>query len=123
MDFADSRSLLHYRLTRKSVYNMEVNYDLVNGKLHMEDLKLYLNPYNLNASFIPDGIQHYPVINSKLRVLQGEESKRVFDFRVVVTNPNAISEIEEKKKNAMTERLQQLFADTSVSEEEFMQEM
>jgi len=123
VDFADSRSLLHYRLTRKSVYNMEVNYDLVNGKLHMEDLKLYLNPYNLNASFIPDGIQHYPVINSKLRVLQGEESKRVFDFRVVVTNPNAISEIEEKKKNAMTERLQQLFADTSVSEEEFMQEM
>ncbi len=56
VDFADSRSLLHYRLTRKSVYNMEVNYDLVNGKLHMEDLKLFLNPYNLNASFIPDGI-------------------------------------------------------------------
>jgi hypothetical protein len=56
VDFADSRSLLHYRLTRKSVYNMEVNYDLVNGKLHMEDLKMFLNPYNLNASFIPDGI-------------------------------------------------------------------
>lgn len=105
MDFADSRSLLHYRLTRKSVYNMEVNYDLVNGKLHMEDMKLYLNPYNLNASFIPDGLQHYPIINSKLRVLQGEESKRVFDFRVVVTNPNAVSEIEERKKNAMAEQL------------------
>jgi len=105
VDFADSRSLLHYRLTRKSVYNMEVNYDLVNGKLHMEDLKMFLNPYNLNASFIPDGIQHYPILNSKLRVLQGEESKRVFDFRVIVTNPNAVSEIEEKKKNAMAEQL------------------
>lgn len=102
---------------------MEVNYDLVNGKLHMEDMKLYLNPYNLNASFIPDGLQHYPIINSKLRVLQGEESKRVFDFKVVVTNPNAISEIEEKKKNTMAEQLQKLFADTSTSEEEFMQEM
>lgn len=48
---------------------MEINYDLVNGKLHMEDLKLFINPYNLNASFIPEGIQHYPIINSKLRVL------------------------------------------------------
>jgi hypothetical protein len=84
---------------------MEINYDLINGKLHMEDLKLFINPYNLNASFIPEGIQHYPIINSKLRVLQGEESKRVFDFRVVVTNPTAISDIEEKKKEAMLEQL------------------
>ena len=120
MDFADSRSLLHYRLTRKSVHDMEVNYDLVNGKLHMEDLRLFLNPYNLNASFIPDGIQHYPILNSKLSVLQGEESKRVFDFRVVVTNPTAISQIEEKKKEAMYESLQKLFADNSLSEDEFM---
>jgi len=102
---------------------MEVNYDLVNGKLHMEDLRLFLNPYNLNASFIPDGIQHYPILNSKLSVLQGEESKRVFDFRVVVTNPTAISQIEEKKKEAMYESLQKLFADNSLSEEEFMQQM
>jgi len=29
----------------------------------------------------------------------------VFDFRVVVTNPNAVSEIEEKKKTAMAEQL------------------
>ena len=103
MDFADSRSILHHRLTRKSVYNMEINYDLINGKLHIDDLRLFLNPYNLNASFIPDGIQHYPILNSKLRVLQGEESKRVFDFRVVVTNPNAISEIENRKKDLMFE--------------------
>ena len=123
MDFADSKSLLHYRLTRKSVRNMEVNYDLVNGKLHMDDLKMFLNPYNLNASFIPDGIQHYPIMNSKLRVLQGEESKRVFDFRVVVTNPTAVSEIEERKKEVMYEQLQNLFADTAVDEEQFMQEM
>lgn len=98
MDFADDRSFVHYHLTRKSVMNMKINFDLMNGKLHMEDLKMILNPYNLDASFIPDGIQHYPIINSKLRVLQGEEGKRIFDFKVVVTNPNAISEIEESKK-------------------------
>ena len=72
IDFGDDHSLLHYHLARKSVFQMKINYDLLNGKLHMEDLKMYLNPYNLDASFIPDSIQHYPVVNSKLNVLIGE---------------------------------------------------
>jgi len=64
----------------------------------MSDLELVLNPENIRAGYVPDKIQHYPIINSKLNVLRGEESKRLFDFKVVVTNPNAISEIEETKK-------------------------
>lgn len=47
-------------------------------------------------------------MNSKLNVLRGEESKRVFDYRVVVTNPNAISEIEENKKKELLSRMQQI---------------
>jgi hypothetical protein len=70
----------------------------MNGKLHMEDLELLCNPEGLKAKFIPDKIQHYPIINSKLNVLKGEEAKRTFDFRVIVTNPTAVSEIEEEKK-------------------------
>ena len=119
VDFGDDHSLLHYHLTRKSVLNMEINYDLLNGKLHMEDLKMLINPYQLDASFIPDSIQHYPIINSKLEVLKGEESKRLFDFRVVVTNPNAISEIEEEKNKLANAMLQQYIADVSQTEEEF----
>lgn len=123
IDFGDSHSLLHYHLTRKSVFQMKVNYDLLNGKLHMEDLKLLLNPYHLDASFIPDSIQHYSVINSKLDVLRGEESERLFDFRVVVTNPNAISEMEEKKNEVANEKLLQLVSDTSQTKEEFNREV
>ena len=123
IDFGDDHSLLHYHLARKSVFQMKINYDLLNGKLHMEDLKMYLNPYNLDASFIPDSIQHYPVVNSKLNVLIGEESERLFDFRVVVTNPNAVSEIEREKNEEVNAKLQQLIADTSQSEEQFNQEL
>lgn len=123
VNFGDNHSLLHYHLARKSVFQMKINYDLLNGKLHMEDLKMYLNPYNLDASFIPDSIQHYSVINSKLNVLVGEESERLFDYRVVVTNPSAVSEIEEEKNNEVNARLQQLVADSSQSEEQFMQEL
>ena len=123
VDFGDNHSLLHYHLTRKSVFAMKINYDLLNGKVHMGDMKMLLNPFSLEASFIPDQIQHYPIINSKIQVLKGEESKRLFDFRVIVTNPNAVSEMEEEKNNEVNQRLQQLVADTSQSEEDFNQEL
>ena len=123
VDFGDNHSLLHYHLARKSVFAMKINYDLVNGKIHMEDLKALVNPYNLNASFIPDNIQHYPIINSKLKVLKGEEAKRLFDFRVIVTNPTAVSEIEEEKNNQVNMMLQQLMLNSSQSEENFNQEL
>ena len=123
VDFGDNHSLLHYHLTRKSVFAMRTNYDLVNGVIHMEDLKMLVNPYGIQASFIPDNIQHYPVINSKLSVLKGEEAKRLFDFRVVVTNPTAVSEMEEEKNNQVNMMLQRLLMDDAQSEEEFNQEL
>lgn len=119
VDFGDNHSLLHHHLARKSVIDMRINYDLLNSKLHLEDLKLYINPFDLDASFIPDNIQHVPIINSKLNVLLGEEMDRVFDYRVVVTNPNAVSEIEEEKNAEINQKLQQLIADDSKSEDEF----
>ncbi len=123
VQFGDNHSLLHYHLTRKSVFAMKTNYDLINGKIHMSDLKMLLNPYNIDASFIPENIQHYPVINAKLEVLRGEESKRLFDFRVVVTNPTAVSEMEEEKNNQVNAMLQQILMDEAQSEEDFNREM
>ena len=52
-------------------------------------------------------------MNSKLNVLKGEESKRVFDFKVVVTNPTAISEIENNKKQQLLEELQAWVANSA----------
>ena len=123
VDFGDDHSLLHYNLTRKSVRTMRINYDLLNGKIHMDDMALVVNPYGIDASFIPEKIQHYSMINAKMKVLEGEESRRLFDYRVVVTNPNAISEIEEEKNQLINRALQQLVMDTSQSEEEFQQEL
>lgn len=123
LDWADSKTFFNYSLVRKSVIHKKINYDLLNGKLHMTDLELIINPDNIKAGFIPDRIQHYPIMNSKLNVLRGEESKRVFDFRVVITNPNAISEIENNKKAELFQKLQYIIANSSQSEEEFNQEI
>lgn len=117
--WADKKTFLNYSLVRKSVINMKINYDLLLGKLHMQDLKMVLNPDHIDAGYIPENIQHYPIMNTKLDVLRGEESKRVFDYKVIITNPTSISEIEENKKNAVLQSLREIIENTSVSEDEF----
>jgi hypothetical protein len=123
LDWASKRAFFNYSPVRKSVLHKKINYDLLNGKLYMKDLMLVVNPNSISASYIPEKIQHYPIMNSKLNVLRGEESARVFEYRVVITNPNAVSEIENNKKNELLQRLQQLISDTSQSEEEFNSEL
>lgn len=123
LDWADSKTFFNYSPVRKSVIHKKIAYDLINGKLHMEDMQAVINPENLKVGYIPDRIQHFPIMNSKLEVLRGEEFKRVFDFKVVVTNPNAVSEIEENKKEALLADLQQAIQDQSLSEEQYNQEL
>lgn len=122
LDWANNKTFFNYSLVRKSVIHKKINYDLIAGKLHMSDLEIVLNPDNLKASFIPDRIQHYSILNSKLNVLRGEEAKRIFDYKVVITNPTAISEIENNKKEEIFQRLQSLIS-TELTEKEYNAEL
>lgn len=123
VNWGADRDVLHFSPVRKSVEHKQINYDLLNGKLHMSDLKMVVNPHNMTAGYIPENIQHYPIINSKLRVLHGEESKRVFDYSVVITNPTAITEIQEAKKMEILTKMQELIANPNISEEQYAAEM
>lgn len=123
LNWAESRTFFQYSLTRRSVVHKRINYDLLNGRVNMKDMALVVNPEGVEASFVTDKIQHYPIMNSKLNVLRGEESKRVFDYRVIVTNPEGVSEIEEKKKELLMSEVQRAIANNVSSEEEFNKEM
>ena len=123
VNWGADRDVLHFSPVRKSVENKQINYDLLNGKLHMSDLKMVVNPHSITAGYIPENIQHYPIINSKLRVLHGEESKRVFDYSIVVTNPTAITEMQEAKKAEILAKMQGLMMDPNISEEQYNAEM
>lgn len=123
VDWAVARTYFNYSPVRKSITHKMINYRLIVGKLTMSDLTKVINPDNIEANYIPEEIVHYPIMNSKLEVLRGEESRRVFDYRVIVTNPNAISEIENNKKNELLMRLQELMAETSLSEDGFNQKL
>lgn len=122
-DWADSKTFFNYSQVRNSVVHKKINYDLVNGRLHMSDVEFLLNPERVRANFVPDRIQHYPVLNTKLNVLRGEESRRVFDYKVVVTNPNAVTEIENAKKEEALTLLRKAIEDRGLSDEQFRQEL
>ena len=123
LDWADDRSYFNSNRVRQSIMNKQINYDLINGKIHMDDFAIILNPTNLSDHFIPDVIQHYPVINSKLNVLRGEEIGRRFDFKVICTNPNAISSIEEDKHKELVAKMQSIIQTEGISEDEMQQKM
>lgn len=124
VDFADAKgSIMNSSPVKFSALHKHINYDLVNMKLHKEDIAYVLNPNNLQASFIPETLQHYPTLNSYLNLLQGEAINRPFDWRVVVTNPNAISEIENQKRDAILQSIQATIENQSISEEDYQKRL
>lgn len=123
LDWADDKSLFNYSPVRKSVQHKKINYDLVNGILYMDDLMYVLNPDNIRSEYIPDKIQHYPIINASLNVLRGEELSRVFDYQVVVTNPDALSDVERVKRDAVFQAVQTEIETNSQDENAFQARM
>ena len=65
LDWAEGRTFFNYSPVRNSVLHKKINYDLVNGIIHMRDLGLIVNPDNIEAGFIPDKIHHYPIIKRR----------------------------------------------------------
>lgn len=123
VDWGAQRTYFTYSPIRRSVVHMKVNYDLINGVIHMEDVVSVLNPGDISTAFVPEKIQHYPIINSKLNTLRGEEAARVFDWKVIVTNPYSVSQIEEEKKKQFFESVQQIVEDPNLDEQQAQQQM
>lgn len=122
-EWAASRTYFNYSPIRQNVLQMKYNYDLLNGVIHMEDVARIVNPDNLSTAFLPDKIQHYPIINSKINTLRGEESARVFDWRAIVTNPYSISQIEKEKKRQLQQKVLEIVQDTEIDDQEAQRQM
>ena len=117
MDFSDKHSFYHDDKVRQSLQNKIINLNLYNGIVDIRDLTSVVNPHHLEASYVPDNIPHHPIIVPKVDLLVGEESKRRFDFNLVVTNPDAISKKEEDKKKFLIQKLSEML-DANYKDEE-----
>lgn len=121
--WGDSRTSWNYSPVRKALREKRINYDLVRGILHMDDVALILNPAGVQADYVPQEIQHFALMNAKMNVLIGEELRRPFDWRAVVTNMNAVSEIEDAKKNELLNSFREIIEDDSLSQEDYQQKL
>lgn len=123
MEWAANRTYFNFSPIRRDVVHMKINYDLVNGAIHMDDVAAILNPGDISTAFVPDKIQHYPIINAKLNTLRGEEAARAFDWKVIVTNPYSISQIEERKKREFFSSVRQLVETPDLDRQQAEQQM
>ena len=101
VDVAENIAIVSDTPLRESSYNKSANYDLFNNKLNIRDMQKVLNPLNLTHATFPAKMQHYPIGNTKLERLIGEEPNRKFDFIVRVINDDAVSSKEEERKKQL----------------------
>lgn len=117
VDYADKHSFYHNEFVRKSLRNKVINLNLYNGIVDVRDIADVVNPTHLDASFVPRNIPHHPILVPKIDLLVGEEIKRRFDWRVVVSNSDAISAKEEEKKKVLFQKITE-YLQANYSEED-----
>ena len=83
----------------------KVNYDLYNNIINRADFTYVTNPYGIQDEF-PARLNNYNIITPKLKLLEGEEIKRPFNFRVAAVNAEAVSQIQEKRKALLLQYLE-----------------
>ena len=76
---------------------MRIAYDLYNSNFDEKDFKHVTDPYNVGDTF-PSKMQNYNIVRPKIDLLIGEESKRPFTFKVIQTNDDAVTEMQQEYK-------------------------
>jgi hypothetical protein len=117
IDSVDSSGFFLDEGIRASFKNRKINYDLYNGKVDIKDVLAVINPNDIKGLNTQEKLQHYPIAVPRINVLLGEELKRRFDYRVILTNPDSVSLKEENKLNMFKEHIMN-FLETNYKEKE-----
>ena len=102
---------------------MSVNYNLRADILDERDVEKAVNPWGIKGATFPAKMQNYPIANPKIDLLLGEESKRRFDWRVTVVNPDAVSEKEDMIKDQMKRTVAEAVVAKNYDEEKLATEL
>jgi len=107
----------------QSKQTMATNYNLRADILDERDMENAVNPWGIKGATFPAKMQNYPIANPKIDLLIGEEYKRRFDWRVTVTNPDAISEKEEAQKQQIYSTITQAIQAEGYDEQQMEEEL
>lgn len=102
---------------RKSFRTKKINYNLYADILDDDDVKKIVDPLGLDNTYTPAKMQNYPIINPKVDLLWGEETKKRFEWRLRTINDDAISQ----KETALNDELSRLLME-QVQNEAFDEE-
>jgi len=103
--------------------DIQINYNLRADILDEKDMEQAVNPWGIKGASFPAKMQNYPIANPKIDLLIGEESKRRFDWRVMVVNSDAVSQKEEDHKNVINQLLMTAIEDENYDEEKLAEEI
>jgi len=81
-------------------------YGLYNSEYDENDLKYVTNPYKVEDGF-PAKTQEFNIIRPKVDLLIGEESKRPENIKVIQTNDEVVTQLQEEKKNLLLQYVMQ----------------
>lgn len=84
---------------RKSRFNKLKNYNFWNKKLDRMEMRRVMDPFGINPEEMPVNMKHYPLINSKIDVLAGEELSMRTEWVVRAMTTEVLDLKEEKKKD------------------------
>lgn len=120
LDSVDSNWGVTNNLTVRDGYkNKRRNQRLYEGVLDTNDMASYLNPYGiagLNISY--DKISNHNIIVPKIDLLVGEESNRDFEYTVIVTNPDALSDKQYEKQKYVRDAVTKLLMSDEIPEDQ-----
>lgn len=122
VDFADDGVTLHDEGLRQTRTNKIINANLYNGYVDRTEMVNYVNPNRVSSELLQDDIPHHPIVVPKVDLLVGEEYKRRFDYKVMVTNPDAVSAKEDTKTQLWEGKIQELLQ-SEMDEEQMKKEL
>jgi hypothetical protein len=77
----------------------KVNYDLFNNIINLADFEYVCKPYGSELGELPADLTNRDIISGKIKALLGMEEKRPFSYKVVATNDEATTRIEQEEFN------------------------
>lgn len=76
---------------------MKVNYDLYNNILNLEDFEYVCKPFGAEAGELPAQMTNKDISSTRIKALLGMEMKRGFKYKIIATNKEATTRIEEEQ--------------------------